>query len=164
MSRLPVTAPTHSRALTRLESSEPVAWHLMCALLAVLLISVDLRAESAVPIPEHPRTATASKVQDAEVSIDEIVVFGSRERSRTPNAEGYLDENLLQRILRDFEVHQQLEEEPGARLDSAGLLKKRPPFRLGYDFDDQPRGAIYLRRHLLPFELVMPATVVSVDF
>ena len=87
-------------------------------------------------------------------SIDEIVVLGRRT----------IDEALVERILRDFELHQALEAKPDWRLKAAEELERRSPFRLGYDFGGEERGPVYRGTERLPLDLVVPAVVISMDF
>lgn len=95
--------------------------------------------------------------------LDEIIVFGTREKHELPE-QSTVGALLLERILRDFALHEEMQKELEWRVEAAKLDTRRPRLRLGYDVREQAREPAFSAQTLLPLDLVMPATVLSVDF
>ena len=106
-----------------------------------------------------PTTAS----QGEPTPLDEIVVFGTREKHELPE-QSTLDGELLERIARDFELYEEMEEELAWRVEARQLNESRSRVRFGYDPREQARDPVHNEQKLLPLDIVMPATMVSVDF
>lgn len=108
--------------------------------------------------------ATTTATPEPAASIDEIVVVGTRNDDGAALPRRLLDDPLLTRILHDFELRQELEEEFQWRLKSAYAAEQRPPYRLGHDPREDVRKPEKKQALALPMELIRPAIVISVDF
>lgn len=98
-----------------------------------------------------------------ETPFDEIVVFGTREERELPEPSA-VDDDVLERVLRDLEVQQELEMELEWREKTTKLDERLNRLRVGFDPREAARGPAYNEQRLLPMDVVMPATVMSVDF
>ncbi len=108
--------------------------------------------------------ASAAVADESELPTDEIVVVGIRNDDGTVRPRRLLNDPLLQRILHDFEMRQELEEEFAWRLESAEPEVERPAVRIGYDLREEAREPTEKESLELPMELIRPAIVISVDF
>ncbi len=138
----------------------PRAWVVLSLLAAALLIAASARAEQLGL--DLLSTTVASAVVDDGASMDEIVVLGKA----ADEEEGgrILSDPLLRKILRDFEMQQQLEDEFEALVEKRGLAAQQPPFRLGYDPVAEAHEQVVLDPGPLPLDLIEPAVIIKVDF
>ena len=153
-------------------------WRLIVVLLAALFMATQVRAETLGMVSISTSSGPLAGSQDVDdwtlntesidesISeiIDEIIVVSPRERAKSLDEQRFLNEELLQRILRDFEQYQELEHEFDGQLEAIELELSRLPLQIGYDLRDQSREPVRNEALMLPLDFVMPAVVISMDF
>lgn len=103
-------------------------------------------------------------IEEPRDSIDEIVVFGVREQDETEGSLQPLEDPLLQRILRDFEMRQELERDTEHHAEAPGIGSPSPRLRIGYASHEELRKPVDEEPSRLPLDLVKPAIVIELDF
>ena len=146
-----------------------VDWRSLIVLLGALVVGANARAEQLGADMLATSVAGVSPEGESAVPldelgvIDEIVVIGIQ-KDDDPIQRGLQNDSLQQRLRRDYESHQQLDAEYRWRLEDITLEVQRPQLRVGYDLRAQSRGSLPDEQRVLPLDVVMPATVISVDF
>jgi len=115
-----------------------------------------------VPLPVAIDGADAT--EDSRDAIDEIVVYGNRDRDGSDNTPSLPIDPLQARVLREIRELGLLEREFDWRTENARLDITPPRIRFGYDPRDYARAPAPGLQQTLPLDLVRPATVVSIDF
>lgn len=140
-----------------------VNWRITLPVIAAVLVwTGDARADQ-LGMELLSTTFSLSAYQDAPRPFDEIIVLGSPEEQELPE-QSALEEALLERILRDFELSQEIEKELEWRVKATSLDERLPRVRLGYDLREEAREPVREEQRLLPLDLVTPATLISLDF
>ena len=100
---------------------------------------------------------------DGRDAIDEIVVYGNRDRDSSDTPSLPIDP-LKARVLREIRELELLEGEFDWRSERPRLEVRPPRIRFGYDPRNDTRTPDLGLQRTLPLDFVRPATVVSVDF
>jgi hypothetical protein len=130
-----------------------------------LLIFAAADLSHAEPLGAELLATSVVATKDASISpVDEIVVVGVRGEDGTIRPARLLDDEQLQRIMRDLEKKTALERESAWRLRADAINDVPPALRVGYDLRDQDREPARNPSLELPMELVQPAVFISADF
>ena len=151
------------RSLAWLRNAVFDNWRIAGLIIAVSLVYIDGARAEPLKLELLSTSIAPAALQGEPKLFDEIIVFGSREKHKLPEQRA-LDEALLERVLRDLELQQEVQKELEWREASADLDERPIRVRFGYDLREQAREPTHREQRLLPMDLVMPATVLSVDF
>lgn len=134
------------------------------ALVVGILAAMSAGAQSAEPIsPKTTASAMDTGVDLVKERMEEIVVYATRGK-RDSSHDELLTDPLRTRILEEIRVLNILDEEFEWRMETAKLEMTPPRIRVGYDPRNDGRTSPLLMTHVLPLDLMQPATVFAVDF
>ena len=106
----------------------------------------------------------ASQVTNDAKSIDEIVIVVNR-AGRPVDIDARRLEEILQNILREFELEQvDQEKEFWRQKFRASLKRSSSRVAFGYDARWEAARVPYMQANILPIDRVKPATIISVRF